>query len=163
MIPTRTTPRLTLRPLSVDDFDAVAAFYASGRSKFVGGPMNAETAWRALASEIGHWSMRGYGRWAVDVTQTGTFVGIIGLWNPLGWPEPELGWDLFAGHKGKGDATQAATTAQHFGLNALIGLIDPDNMASQAVAKCMGAVHEPDTTILDHPCKVRHQPMLEAA
>ena len=127
----------------------MAAFYASERSKFVGGPTTAELTWRNLASEIGHWALRGYGRWAVDVTENGEFAGVVGPWNPEGWPEPELGWDLMNGFEGKGYATEAARAARDYayaklGWPTAISLCAVGNLASAAVALRLGCTEEPD-------------------
>lgn len=78
MIPTLTTDRLTLTALGKRHFAPLAAFYADPRSSFVGGPLTAERTWRVLAAEIGHWSLRGYGRFAVELSETGEMVGQIG-------------------------------------------------------------------------------------
>jgi len=150
-IPTLTTQRLTLRAPNADDFAPLVDFYASDRSQFVGGPMSAELTWRALASEIGHWALRGYGRWSVTVTDTSDFIGIIGLWAPHGWPEPELGWDLMENATGKGYATEAALAARNYAYNTLgwttlTSLVKPENTASAAVATRMGAQHDGDFT-----------------
>lgn len=143
-IPTLTTDRLTLRPLGPQDAKAFAAFYASDRSSFVGGPLSEEMAWRALSGEIGHWHMKGFGRWAV--TETGnddSCIGCIGLWEPFGWPEAEIGWDLFDGATGKGYATEAAKAARDYAYTTLgwttaISLVAEGNSASAAVATRLG-------------------------
>ena len=147
MIPTLITERLTLRPLKAADFDVFAEFYASDRSKLIGGPANREMSWRILAVEIGHWSLRGYGRWAVEETQSGRFAGVIGPWNPEGWPEPEIGWDLMAGFEGKGYATEAATAALAYAFDTLnwstaISLVAEPNHGSRRVAQRLGAVQD---------------------
>ena len=80
-IPTLHTERLTLRPLALSDFETLAAFYESDRSRYVGGPKRPDETWRTLASEIGHWTLRGYGRFGVDETATGKFVGMVGPWS----------------------------------------------------------------------------------
>jgi RimJ/RimL family protein N-acetyltransferase len=146
-IPTLTTPRLTLRAPCSEDFDTFAAFFASDRAEFVGGPATEEQSWRMLAAELGHWHLRGYGRWAVEETASGTFAGIIGLWNPLGWPEPEIGWDLMGGFESRGYATEAAQAALAYAYDTLgwstaISLVAPTNHASRGVAKRMGATHD---------------------
>ncbi|MFV2033851.1 MAG: GNAT family N-acetyltransferase [Halocynthiibacter sp.] len=146
-IPTLETERLTLRAPTVADFPAYAEFFASERSKFVGGPVPASQSWRMLACEIGHWGLLGYGRWAVVDKATGNLCGVVGMWNPHGWPEAEIGWDLMAGFEGKGYATEAALAARDYaytalGWNTAISLVDPDNYASRAVARRMGATFE---------------------
>jgi ribosomal-protein-alanine N-acetyltransferase len=149
LIPNLQTERLTLRAPKSDDFPAIAAFYSSERSQYVGGPKRPDEAWRMLGLEIGHWSLRGYGRWAVEEKATGTFCGLVGLWNPEGWPEPEIGWDLMNGLEGKGFATEAALAARSFAYETLgwttaISLIAPDNVKSAGLARRIGAQHERD-------------------
>ena len=113
IIPTLETKRLILRAPGPQDFEPFAEFYASPRAKFVGGPLTAEGAWRMLAMEIGHWTMKGFGRWTVTRKDddTDTAIGMVGLFEPEGWPEPEIGWDLFTGAEGKGYATEAGRAA----------------------------------------------------
>ncbi|MHA6263124.1 GNAT family N-acetyltransferase [Arenibacterium sp. CAU 1754] len=146
-IPTLHTARLTLRAPGTEDFETFAAFYASDRSKFVGGPLTKEGSWRMLAMEIGHWTLAGFGRWIVDVTDGPSCVGLVGLFAPHGWPEPEIGWDLFDGYEGKGYATEAALAARTYaydvlGWNTAISLVKPANTASAAVAERMGACRD---------------------
>ena len=145
--PTLTTDRLTLRALAPQDAEAFAAFYADDRSSFVGGPMNAEQSWRTLAGEIGHWTLNGFGRWAVTETGSDTCIGCVGLWAPLGWPEPEIGWDLFEGATGKGYATEAAEAARSYAYDTLgwdtaISLVAIGNDASARVATRLGCTPE---------------------
>lgn len=152
-IPEIRTERLILRAPRQSDFAGFSGFYSSDRSSFVGGPLTEEVAWRVLAAEIGHWTLRGYGRWAVEVAETGEFVGIIGLWNPWGWPEPEIGWDLMNGHEGKGYATEAARAAREYAYGTLgwttaISLVNPKNTGSARVAERLGA--RPDGTSFTH-------------
>ena len=61
-----------------------------------------------LAYYVGHWSMRGYGPYAVVEKASGELVGTVGLWFPGEWPEPELKWALRRRFWGKGYATEAA-------------------------------------------------------
>ncbi|MEO0937846.1 MAG: GNAT family N-acetyltransferase [Pseudomonadota bacterium] len=151
--PTLETERLILRPPQASDFDAYATFFASDRAKFVGGPIPRERSWRTLAQESGHWVLRGYGRWIVTEKGDDTAIGIIGLWYPEGFPENELGWDLFDGATGKGYATEAGRAARHYayetlGWTTLTSMIDPANTASAAVATRLGAAYDYDYT---HP------------
>ena len=106
-IPTIETANLRLRAPNLADFEQYAGFRGSERARVLGGPYSRAEAFDQLGELIGHWHLRGYGRWMVDLTETGETVGNVGLWNPAGWPEPEIGWDLFAGHEGRGYATEA--------------------------------------------------------
>ncbi len=124
-----------------------AAFYATDASKFVGGPKRPDETWRTVAMLLGHWVMRGYGFWAVEEKATGAYVGHVGLWNPMDWPEREIGWTLMPDATGKGYATEAAMAARAhaydvLGWDTAISLIGNDNSASMAVATRLGAVFE---------------------
>lgn len=148
-IPTLTTARLTLRAPAATDFAAFAEFFASGRAQYVGGPVSPEQSWRMLATELGHWALRGYGRWAVEVSDSGGFCGIVGPWYPHGWLEPEIGWDLMNGFEGMGYATEAARAARTYAYETLgwttaISLVHPDNHGSRNVAMRLGAEHDGD-------------------
>lgn len=146
-IPTLETDRLILRAPDLADFDVFAAFYASPRAAFVGGPLTREQAWRMLAMEIGHWQLAGFGRWSVVDKASGATVGLVGLFAPEGWPEPEIGWDLYEGHEGKGYATEAGAAARAYAYGTLgwttaISLVKPGNDASARVAERLGATFD---------------------
>ena len=150
-IPRLETDRLILREYRQSDFDDFAAFYATPRSRFVGGPLPRELAWRGLAAHLGHWALRGYGFWAVEDKASGTFCGHVGLWFPEGWPEPEVGWVLMGHAEGRGLALEAALAARNYAYHTLrwptaISMIDPDNTRSLQVAARMGCRHESDFT-----------------
>ncbi|WP_138468140.1 GNAT family N-acetyltransferase [Poseidonocella sp. HB161398] len=147
--------RLVLGPLGAAHFEPLAAFYASERSHHVGGPKTRDQAWRQLACEIGHWTLKGYGRFAVTEAATGAFVGNIGAWCPEGWPEPEIGWDLMAGFEGKGYATEAARAVRDWcygtlGWPTAISFVHPGNPASAAVAKRLGCTLEGMHELVGH-------------
>lgn len=146
-IPTLETDRLILRAPGPQDLPAIYDFYDSERSQFVGGPCSHEQAWRSLAMEIGHWTLRGYGRWTVAEKATGAIAGMVGVFNPDGWPEPEIGWDLFNGFEGRGYATEAGRAARAhaydvLGLKTVISLTRLANVQSAAVAQRLGATLE---------------------
>lgn len=146
-IPTIETERLILRAPAERDFPPMAEFYGSDRARFVGGPTTPELTWRMLAMEAGHWLLRGYGRWIAEEKATGATVGMVGLFNPEGWPEPEIGWDLFNGFEGRGFATEAGRAVRAFAYDVLhlptvMSLVKPPNTASARVAERLGCVRE---------------------
>lgn len=145
-IPTITTDRLILRAPREEDVPPFATFYASDAARFVGGPMRDFEVWRYLAEVIGHWQLRGFGRWIVERKDTPGAIGLAGLHAPLDWPEPEVGWMLWD-KNGKGFATESGLAARDYayetlGLNTLISSIAPDNKGSIRVAERMGAMRE---------------------
>lgn len=146
-LPRLETPRLILRAATTADFAVFRDFYAGPRAHFVGGPLTPELGWRMLAMEIGHWSLKGFGRFIVEEKTSGAAVGLVGPFEPYGWPEPELGWDLFDGHEGKGYATEAARASRDYAYGTLgwqtaISLVKPANIASARVCERLGCVLE---------------------
>jgi RimJ/RimL family protein N-acetyltransferase len=146
-IPEFETERLRLRAFRNEDFEPMAMFYASEVSRPYGGPCSRDEAWRKFAVYSGHWVLRGYGPWALEVKDSGQFVGLSGLWFPEGFPEPEISWALTPGQHGKGYATEAARRAlqvayEHFGLQTAVSVIATDNVASHAVAQRLKATRE---------------------
>jgi len=143
------TARLRLRAPSLDDLDAECAFFASDRAAHVGGPKARNEVWRMLATIVGHWVFRGYGFWAVEEKATGAYCGRVGLWFPLEWPEPEIGWNLMAGAEGRGIAREAALAARGYAYGTLgwttaISLISHGNDRSIRLAERLGCVREAD-------------------
>src|SRR5690348_1531342 len=145
MIPRLETERLILRVFSAEDFDVWAGFMADAEvMRYLGGaPLSRADAWRTLAASLGHWQLRGYGTWAVERKSDGAFMGRVGIINPEGWPGLEIGWTLGRPFWGNGYATEAAACAMRFAfltqpVEKLISCIDPDNVASQAVARRLG-------------------------
>ncbi len=157
------TRDLLLRGYQEDDFEAMAAFGASERARFVGGPQDRWSSWRAFLAGIGHWTLRGYGMWIVQHRETGCVAGRVGMIYNDGWHEPELGWHIYDGFEGKGFAYQATLaarsySAQHFGLDAVISYISPDNRRSLNLAKRLGATFECESVLLGEPCHIYRHP-----
>jgi RimJ/RimL family protein N-acetyltransferase len=140
------TERLVLRGPEMCDFEPLVEFYADEqRSTGFGGPIKREEAWRWFATNIGHWAIHGYGFWTV--TTDSKVCGIVGLWFPEGWPEPELGWVMFQNAEGKGYAAEAALAVRahaydSLGFPTLTSLIVPDNSRSIRLAERLGCVRE---------------------
>lgn len=152
-IPTIETERLRLRAPEMRDFEEYAAFRASHRAKGVGGPYTRAEAFEQFAELIGHWTLRGYGRWIVAERDSDLAVGVVGLYYPVGWPEPELAWAMFSSGEGRGIAFEAAREAREFAYGTLgwttaISCIMQDNPRSEALAARLGAVRDGNFT---HP------------
>jgi RimJ/RimL family protein N-acetyltransferase len=115
-------------------------------------PMTREESWRNMASSLGHWLLRGYGSWAVECKSDGAMIGRVGMINPQGWPGLEIGWTLGRPYWGQGFATEAAAATMRYAFLTqpaakLISCIDPDNVASQAVARRLGESKGERTTL----------------
>jgi RimJ/RimL family protein N-acetyltransferase len=143
------TNRLVLRMFRDGDWRDLHEYYGDSecmRYTLKKAHTEAET-WRVMASLVGHWHLRGYGPYAVEEKASGTVLGIVGLWYPMGWPEPEIAWGLARRHWGRGFAREAARAVHHMALHclpdvALISFIDALNTASIHLAKALGAVYE---------------------
>ena len=143
------TERLLLRPFQQSDFDTYAEMMADPETvRYLGAvPATRFDAWRHLAMLAGHWTLKGFGHWAVEVKETGRFIGRVGLWFPEGWPEFEVGWVIDRRAWGHGYAAEAARVAlQHafgtMGLTHVISLIVPQNQRSIRVAEKLGGALE---------------------
>lgn len=150
MIPRLETERLILREYRVQDFEAFAAFMADPDvvRYLNGSPMTRPDAWRLMATAIGHWTLRGYGTWAVERKSDGAFIGRVGLINPEGWPALEVGWTLGKPYWGQGYATEAARVSMRYAfltqpVDRIISCIDPGNTPSQKVAIRLGETKGP--------------------
>lgn len=146
-IPRLETQRFLLREYRQSDFDDFAAFYDTERSRFIGGPLTREMAWRGLATHLGHWALRGYGFWAVEDKASGQFCGHVGLWFPEGWYAPEIGWVMMQNAEGRGVAQEAALAVRAhaygtLGWRTAVSMIDPANTRSIRLAERLGCSFE---------------------
>ena len=145
--PTLETARLILRPTSGEDFEPWAAFSADEEaSRFLGGPQPRETAWRMMCTMAGSWVVRGFGMFSVIDKESGRWAGRLGPWQPEGWPGTEVGWGIAREFWGKGYAPEGATAAidwafEHLGWTEVIHTIDPGNVASETLARRLGAIN----------------------
>ncbi len=157
-IPELTTSRLSLRAFRESDLDAMAAMCADPdvmRYLGDGRTLDREDAWRQMAMFVGHWSLRGFGPWAVQEAASGAYVGRVGLYYPEGWPGRELGWVLGREHWGKGYATEAAGAVLDHAFGTLgwprtISVIYRENARSIRVAEHLGAHLDGQATIRGH-------------
>jgi RimJ/RimL family protein N-acetyltransferase len=158
-VPILSTERLKLRGHRLDDFVHCAAMWADPKvTQYIGGkPLTEEESWTKFLRYFGHWTVLGFGYWAVEEKATGDFVGEIGFADykrdlePSLKGVPEIGWVLVSRAQGKGYATEAVRAAvawgdEHFSTSAQTGarmgartacIIAPENLASIRVAvKC---------------------------
>lgn len=151
-IPRLETERLVLRGPQPGDFEVFAEFAGSARAEHIGGAIEPPQAWRAFGHLVGHWALRGYGMFIL--TLDGHPIGMAGAWNPVGWPEPEIGWSIWdPAAEGKGFAREAALAARGWAYDALgwttaISLIAPANDRSATLARRLGAMPEREAEVM---------------
>lgn len=150
-----TTRRLILREMTGGDLDDMAALLGDPEvMRYYPRPRS-----RAEAQEWIDWNLRlyrdyGFGLWAVELRDTGEFVGDCGLTLQRvdGAEEIEVGYHVKVSLQGRGYATEAAAAARDFardtlGLHRLIAIIDPANTPSQRVAAKIGLAPEKLATV----------------
>lgn len=146
--PTLHTARLTLRMPVLADFGPRAEFAGSARSVYEGGPISRSEAWRVFASEVGQWALLGYGPFSITDQTTGAYLGEAGVYHPLDYPEPELGWFVTPGAEGHGLALEAVRAVMAWvrsarGWDHIVSYVDPDNFRSIALGLRLGGVIDP--------------------
>ncbi|MEM7720819.1 MAG: GNAT family N-acetyltransferase [Pseudomonadota bacterium] len=142
MIPVLTTDRLTLRALKARDLAPYTAYYTGDRTGGVGGPLPAHKVFERFCAMIGHWQVRGFGRFGICLDPGAPAIGHVGPMQ-LDDGAPEMTWTLWAAkHEGKGIATEAARAVlTHLfgaGWSRLLAHVEPDNARSHAVARRLG-------------------------
>ncbi len=148
-IPTFEEGRLRYRAPMMSDFEEYAAFCASDRSAGVGGPHSRGASFDRMGEIVGHWQLRGYGRWMIADRETDAPLGVVGIMYPDDWPEPEIGWSVFEAAEGTGIAYEAALFSRRYayevlGFSTLISCAVVGNDRSEALAARMGATYEGD-------------------
>lgn len=162
--PVLETERLNLRPHVAGDFDRLVEIYATERSRFIGGPLERKSVWRGFAGDVGQWALLGFGAWAIEVRESGAYVGQVALNFPEHFPERELGWIVWQEFEGRGYAMEAALRAREFayrelGWSTLVSYIDPQNTRSIKLAERIGAKIDPDAAAPDgDACLVYRHP-----
>ena len=167
-IPVVETERLILRGPRLSDHAAFCAYFAEQRSAWNGGPLEAHEVDRMITSAAGAWALRGYGLWFVTWKGDDTAIGFAGIFQPLDWPEPELGYGIASDFEGKGVASEAVIGARKaaadlFGLTHLPSYIAPDNTRSKALAERVGASFETEVTLRGKTAHLYRHPKIEVA
>ena len=150
-IPTLHTENLSLRAPKPADLAAYTAFRSDPvQTKNLGGPFTDEQAFSQLGEIVGHWQLRGFGRFIVADKSTDEALGVVGPFFPPDWPEREIAWSVFASAQGRSIAYEAVLAARQFAYGTLgwttaISLISPGNPPSAAVAQRLGAWLEQET------------------
>ncbi len=142
MIDTLTTARLTLRPFAAQDLPAYKAYYTGPRAAGTGAALPAHVVVERFCAMIGHWALRGFGRYAICLDPAAPGIGHVGPMQ-LGDDSPEMTWTLWsADHAGHGYATEAARAVlDHLfaaGWPDILAHVEAANAASHAVARRLG-------------------------
>jgi RimJ/RimL family protein N-acetyltransferase len=156
-IPTLTTPRLVLRPFVLSDLDELAVIHAE--ESFWWYPLRSGMSQKETAGFLERVTARyesdGFGIEALLDRASGAMIGWAGLAVPHFLPEVlpavEVGWRLASAWRGRGLATEAGAAAVQFGfttggLERIVSIFEPDNVASGRVMEHLGFTHFLTTT-----------------
>jgi RimJ/RimL family protein N-acetyltransferase len=154
------TNRLVLRRWRDSDRDPFAALNADPRvmEHFPGLLTRAESDAMIDRMEA-RFDEFGFGLWALEVAETGEFIGFTGLSTPRFaahfMPAVEVGWRLAHWAWGHGYASEAARRALTFGfeevgLPEIVSFTAISNVRSQAVMARIGMTHDP-VDDFEHP------------
>ena len=148
-----------LREYRREDFDAFAAFLADPVAmEFLDGVEDRRNAWRIFAASTGLWMLQGAGWWAVELRESGTFVGTVGAFFRESWPEIEIGWDVLRPYWGRGIATEAAAEVIRYAFEVrrerrVNAIINPRNAASLRVAERLAMTYEGDVQLFGNQAR----------
>ncbi|MFK7941586.1 MAG: GNAT family N-acetyltransferase [Paracoccaceae bacterium] len=154
-IPTLQTERLILRPPSAADRDLYVRFFdCAEASALYGGPLKPHEAWRILAQDLGHWHLKGFGKWTLQRRADGALIGGCGLVHLEGWPSHELTWWLLPEHRGSGFATEASHEVIAYAYDTLHWShvethMRDENASAHAIAKRLRGVFDRRSTFPD--------------
>lgn len=150
-VPEIATARLFLRGHRLDDYDVCAAMWSDEAvTRFIGGKSaTLEESWSRLLRYAGHWTMLGFGYWAVFERASDRFAGEVGFAEskrdikPSIAGMPETGWAIAPWAHGQGFATEAVGAVlawgdTHFARRTTTCIISPDNAPSLRVAEKCG-------------------------
>jgi RimJ/RimL family protein N-acetyltransferase len=154
------TDRLLLRQWTDADREPYAALNADPVvMEHFPAPMTREMSDAMVDRLAADLDERGFGLWALEVLETGQFIGFTGLSVPSFeahfTPAVEVGWRLSKDAWGNGYASEAAraSLAHAFGpagLDEVVSFTATTNKSSQRVMQRIGMSHD-DADDFDHP------------
>lgn len=146
-----TTPRLRVRPLTLDDAAFIVellndpAFIRNIGDRGVRTPDDARAYLNAgpLASYTRH----GFGLCAVELAAAGTGIGICGLLKRDELPAPDIGFAFLPAWRAQGYAREAAEAVKadaftRLRLDPLLAIVNPDNAASIRLLERLGFAYD---------------------
>jgi ribosomal-protein-alanine N-acetyltransferase len=145
------TKRLILRKMTMEDLDDLLLIFTDPKVMASFGEIlfDRENMRQWVQRNLDHQERYGYGLFSVILKESGDLVGDCGLEHLEvdGSPEVEIGYDFLSSYWNRGLATEAASAVRDFafeqlGLQRVVSLIRPDNLASIRVAEKIGMKRE---------------------
>lgn len=145
-IPTLTTPRIILRAFTSEEITRlhqillnpnVLRYFPSSD------PPSFDKVQKLVEKQQKHWDEHGYGWWALSLAEGDQLMGWCGLNFLPETSEIELKYLLAETFWGRGIATEASRVSLKYTLtdteiDTIIGLVHPENIASQRVLEKVG-------------------------
>jgi [ribosomal protein S5]-alanine N-acetyltransferase len=145
------TDQLVLRRFTADDAEAYWPLVADPKIlRYTGeSPFESVEQVRQMLLErpLRDYAVHGFGRMACIEKESGRLVGFSGLKYLDNLQEVDIGYRFLPDCWGKGYATESARAimrhgVREHGLQRIIGLVDPANLASARVLQKLGLCHE---------------------
>lgn len=160
MTETLKTDRLLLRPFRDADREPFAALNADPVvMEHFPAPATREASDELVDRIMKQYDAWGFCLWAVEIQETGQFIGFTGLSRPSFdahfMPAVEIGWRLSKDAWGNGYAPEAARAALDHGLgpaglDEIVSFTATTNLPSQRVMQKIGMTHD-EPGDFDHP------------
>jgi RimJ/RimL family protein N-acetyltransferase len=151
------TERLRLRLFTHDDLPVMFALNSDPEViKYADTPASdmEEVRQRLEQGPLADYKKYGYGRFAVELKETGAIIGFCGIKYLPEIDLPEVGYRFLKEYWGRGIGTEAARVCVEFArddlkVEKLVALIIPENAASIRVAEKLGMSKGPLIHIYD--------------
>lgn len=146
------TKRLILREYTMEDFDALCEIITDAETmKYYLKPYDRLGVQRWLEWSFNNYKMHGFGLWAMELKETGEFIGDCGLTMQSidGELLPEIGYHINKQHWRNGYAKEAACAVRDWAFEntkfeALYSYMNVKNIASSSTASSVGMTRVKD-------------------
>ncbi|WP_057466000.1 GNAT family N-acetyltransferase [Pseudovibrio sp. POLY-S9] len=162
--PTLNGERIIMRAHQTSDFEACCALWADPDVvRYISGkPSSPTDTWGRILKYAGHWSLSGFGYWAVIEKNSGELIGDVGFSDFKRDITPSLdgfaeaGWVISPKFHGKGYAREAVELSLSWLRSSRLFpevhcIIAPENTASVSLAKRVGFEKYTDGSYLGQP------------
>ncbi|HVH53691.1 MAG TPA: GNAT family N-acetyltransferase [Actinomycetota bacterium] len=144
------TERLRLRPYTFGDLDDLFEIVGDPQTMtYYPEPYSRDRTLGWIEDNVRRYEVDGFGLWAMELRETGGFVGDCGpaVREVDRQREVEIGWHVNRAWWNRGLATEAAAACREYcfdvlDLERVISLIRPENLPSRRVAEKIGMIVE---------------------